>query len=88
MTEKMITNHNFSYIFSTLFIALGSQNCFSSAAIQTRNLHLFDEEDFGSAWKKVIGADAKFAQVSQIGNILRVLFRGPIPPADQLKVIY
>lgn len=66
--------------------ALGPQNCFSQADLQTRNLHIFDEEDFYKSWYKVAGPGAKFAAVCQLGDIMRVLFRGPIPPADQRQV--
>jgi hypothetical protein len=66
--------------------ALGPQNCFSQADLQARNLHIFDEEDFLKSWHKIAGPDAKFAGVNQLGDIMRVLFRGPIPPADQRQV--
>jgi hypothetical protein len=66
--------------------ALGPQNCFSQADLQARNFHIFDEEDFLKSWYKIAGPGAKFAGVNQLGDIMRVLFRGPIPPADQRQV--
>jgi hypothetical protein len=67
-------------------IYIGSQNCFSSAALQTRNLHIFDENDFSKAWKKCCG-NSQFVDVKQIGDIFKALFRGPVPPSDQYEVI-
>ena len=66
--------------------ALGPQNCFSSAARQTRNLQIFDEVDFENAWNKVVGKASKFAETDQLGEIMRALFHGPIPPSDQYEV--
>ena len=66
--------------------ALGPQNCFSSAARQTRNLQIFDIEDFKNAWVKVVGKSAKSTEIDQLGNIMRALFHGPIPPSDQYEV--
>jgi hypothetical protein len=66
--------------------ALGSQNCFSQADRRTRNLHLFDGHDFQKAWTSTIGPDEKVADVSRIGDIMKALFRGPIPPSDQYEV--
>lgn len=67
--------------------ALGPQNCFSQADCNSRNLHVFDDEDFQKAWTKVVGPAAKFAEINQLGDIMRNLFRGPIPPSDQYQVI-
>lgn len=67
--------------------ALGSQNCFSQADRRTRNLHIFDSNDFQKAWISSIGPDERTAEVSRIGEIMKALFRGPIPPSDQYEVI-
>ena len=67
--------------------ALGPQNCFSQADRNSRNLHVFDDEDFQKAWAKVVGPAAKFAETRQLGDVMRVLFHGPIPPSDQYQVI-
>ena len=68
--------------------ALGPQNCFSSAARQTRNLQIFDDVDFENAWNKIVGKSSKFAETDQLGEIMRALFHGPIPPSDQYEVQY
>ena len=67
--------------------ALGSQNCFSQADRRTRNLHIFDSRDFKKAWTSTIGPDERTAEVSRVGEIMKALFRGPIPPSDQYEVI-
>ena len=67
--------------------ALGPQNCFSQADRNSRNLHVFDDVDFEKAWAKVAGPAAKFAETRQLGDVMRALFRGPIPPSDQYQVI-
>ena len=67
--------------------ALGSQNCFSQADCRTRNLHIFDIHDFQKAWITAIGPDDKVAEVSRIGDIMKSLFRGPVPPRDQYAVM-
>lgn len=67
--------------------ALGSQNCFSQADRRTRNLHIFESRDFRQAWTSSIGPDERTAEVSRIGEIMKALFRGPIPPSDQYEVI-
>ena len=62
--------------------ALGPQNAFLSVSKVFRNLQIFDETDFRAAWNKVNGADSKFCAAEKLGDIMRALFRGPIPEND------
>lgn len=62
---------------------MGPQNSFASAARSSRNIQIFEEENFEAAWDKVIGHRREFAPANEIGNVLKTLFRGPIPPSDQ-----
>lgn len=66
--------------------ALGPQNAFQAASKVFRNLQIFDEADFTAAWRRVNGADA-FCHVSKLGDVLRQLFRGPVPPNDNDIVV-
>jgi len=66
--------------------ALGPQNAFQAASKVFRNLQIFDESDFSAAWRRVNGDDA-FCHVSKLGDVLRVLFRGPVPPNDNDIVV-
>ena len=63
--------------------ALGPQNAFASAARSSRNIQIFEEENFEAAWDKIIGHRREFAPANEMGNVLKYLFRGPIPPSDQ-----
>ena len=63
--------------------ALGPQNAFAAAARSSRNIQIFEEDDFAGAWEKVIGQRREFAPASEMGKVLKTLFRGPIPPSDQ-----
>jgi hypothetical protein len=63
--------------------ALGPQNAFSESAKSTRNLHIFDEDDFKSAWNKVNGFDATYGRVGKLDDVIRELFKGPVPPNDK-----
>jgi hypothetical protein len=62
--------------------ALGPQNAFQTASKSFRNLQIFDEKDFTAAWNRVNGKEAKFCQATKLGDVFRVLFRGPVPPND------
>jgi len=68
--------------------ALGPQNSFFSAAKSFRNLQIFDEDDFIAAWVKVnLSADNKFCDSSKLGDMMRALFRGPVPANDNNCII-
>ncbi len=63
--------------------ALGPQNTFLSAAKIFRNLQIFDENDFINAWVVVNKSkDNKFCDSSKLGDMMRVLFHGPVPAND------
>lgn len=63
--------------------ALGPQNSFQNASKCFRNLQIFDEADFTAAWNRVNGAvDAKFCHISKLGDVMRTLYRGPVPAND------
>ena len=66
--------------------ALGPQNSFQQASNTFRNLQIFDENDFQAAWKRVNGGDA-FCHISKLGDVMRILFRGPVPPNDNDLVV-
>jgi hypothetical protein len=63
--------------------ALGPQNAILAASKNFRNLQIFDEDDFIKAWVKVnLSVDNKFCPEEKLGDIMRALFRGPVPPND------
>lgn len=63
--------------------ALGPQNTFAAASKKARILHVFEDDDFLNAWYRVNGRDALHGKLSKIGDILRIVFCGPIPPNDE-----
>ena len=67
--------------------ALGPQNTFAAAAKQARYLQIFDDTDFENAWNKINGASTEHCKVNKIGDIMRCLFKGPIPPTDERQII-
>lgn len=67
--------------------ALGPQNAFLTASKSFRNLQIFEESDFHAAWHKVNGADAKFCQAVRLGEVMRTLYRGPVPPNDNEYIV-
>lgn len=67
--------------------ALGPQNTFAAAAKQARYLQIFDDNDFETAWNKINGSGAEHCKVNKIGDIMRCLFKGPIPPTDERHII-
>ncbi len=67
--------------------ALGPQNTFAAAAKQARYLQIFDDNDFENAWNKINGSGAEHCKVNKIGDIMRCLFKGPIPPTDERQII-
>lgn len=67
--------------------ALGPQNAFQSASKSFRNLQIFEEADFAAAWHRVNGPDAKFCQASRLGDVMRALYRGPVPPNDNEYIV-
>ena len=67
--------------------ALGPQNTFLSVSKVFRNLQIFDETDFENAWAKVNGAGAKFCAAEKLGEIMRALFRGPVPENDNDVIV-
>ena len=66
--------------------ALGPQNTFLSVSKVFRNLQIFDETDFIAAWEKVNGTGSKFCAAEKLGEIMRELFRGPVP--ENLSLIH
>lgn len=68
--------------------ALGPQNSFLSAAKSFRNLQIFDEDDFINAWVKVNrSVDNKFCDSVKLGEMMRSMFRGPVPPNDNACIV-
>jgi len=66
--------------------SLGPQNSFQACSKSFRNLQIFDENDFTAAWKRVNGSDT-FCHVSKLGDVMRMLFRGPVPVNDNDHVV-
>jgi hypothetical protein len=67
--------------------ALGPQNTFLSVSKVFRNLQIFDETDFIAAWEKVNGTGSKFCAAEKLGEIMRELFRGPVPENDNEQIV-
>ena len=67
--------------------ALGPQNSFQTASTTFRNLQIFEEADFTAAWNRVNGAGAKFTQVAKLGEMMRSLYRGPVPANDNEYIV-
>ena len=61
--------------------ALGPQNCFESASIYHRTIQIFDDNDFQTAWDRVNGK-IMFANKDKVHEVLKTLYRGPIPLND------
>lgn len=81
--------HNITWIIMAFFglTALGSQNSFLSTSKNFRNIQIFDDNDFEAAWIKVNGTSAKFCQVQKLGDVMRALFHGPVPPNDNDAIV-
>jgi len=62
--------------------ALGTQNTFASAAKKSRNLQIFDLEDFQKAWEKIHGIGALHGRRERMNDVMLALFHGPIPIND------
>jgi hypothetical protein len=61
--------------------ALGYQNTFAVASRTASNLHVFNETDFRTAWRKVM-QDEKVCRSDDLQTIFRSLFHGPVPLYD------
>ena len=61
--------------------ALGYQNAFAVASRTASNLHVFNDQDFESAWRKVMGEE-NVCQSDKLQIIFRSLFHGPVPQYD------
>lgn len=62
--------------------ALGPQNAFAAASVHHRTIQIFDDNDFQAAWDRVIGTKISFATKEKIHDVLKQLYRGPIPAND------
>jgi len=67
--------------------ALGPQNSFYSASKNFRNLMIFDEADFRIAWDRGMGSGEKFGRANKLGDVMRALFRGPVPANDNEYIV-
>ena len=68
--------------------ALGPQNSLLSASKTFRNLQIFEEEDYVNAWIKVNqSADNKFCDEEKLGDLMREVFHGPVPPNDNACIV-
>jgi hypothetical protein len=67
--------------------ALGPQNTFAAMGISFRNLQIFDEEDFRIAWERTNGLEQKHCRAVKLGDCMRILFHGPVPPNDQKHIL-
>lgn len=68
--------------------ALGPQNSFLSASKNFRNLQVFEEDDFVNAWVRVNqSAENKFCDEEKLGDMMRILFRGPVPENDNACIV-
>lgn len=65
--------------------ALGRQNVFAASARTSRNMQIFVDEDFISAWSKVNG-DQLHCTTNKIEELLTTLFRGPVPENDLIHI--
>jgi hypothetical protein len=65
--------------------ALGRQNAFSAAARISRNLQIFEDEDFSRAWEKVNGG-RQHCTIDKIDEMLHALFHGPVPENDKSHI--
>eukprot|EP00341_Mesodinium_pulex_P010132 CAMPEP_0116913094 /NCGR_PEP_ID=MMETSP0467-20121206/16496_1 /TAXON_ID=283647 /ORGANISM="Mesodinium pulex, Strain SPMC105" /LENGTH=183 /DNA_ID=CAMNT_0004589237 /DNA_START=25 /DNA_END=576 /DNA_ORIENTATION=- len=61
--------------------ALGYQNTFAVSARTASNLHVFDEKDFRTAWRRVKG-ESDTCRSEDLQTIFRTLFHGPVPQYD------
>ncbi len=59
--------------------ALGPQNTFAATERSFRHIHVFDDNDFKSAWDRVNGRGVLHCHISKLDDIMRMLFRGPVP---------
>lgn len=65
--------------------ALGPQNSFASASRYLTHLYVFEEKDFERIWKATVG-DEKHCLTSKIPDMMRVLYRGPVPENDLIRI--
>jgi hypothetical protein len=68
--------------------ALGPQNSILASSKNFRNLQIFEESDFIAAWVKVNQSmENKFCDQELLGDMMRALFRGPVPDNDNNAII-
>ena len=68
--------------------ALGPQNSILAASKTFRNLQIFDENDFIKAWEKVNQSSSNtFTDADKLGEMMRALFRGAVPPNDNECIV-
>ena len=67
--------------------ALGPQNSFAVAAKSARILQIFEDDDFQQSWEFVNGKEAAHGELKKIGDVMRHLFHGPIPPNDERSIV-
>ena len=68
--------------------ALGPQNSMLSASKNFRSLQIFEESDFVSAWVKINQSkDNKFCAEDKLGEMMRSVFRGPVPENDNICIV-
>jgi hypothetical protein len=63
--------------------ALGPQNTFAVSSTGFRNIMIFSDDDFTQAWNKVNKGHAPHCLRSNLPEILKALFHGPIPESDK-----
>mmetsp|Transcript_18613 Transcript_18613/g.18707 ORF Transcript_18613/g.18707 Transcript_18613/m.18707 type:complete len:190 (-) Transcript_18613:103-672(-) len=66
--------------------ALGVQNPFADAtSTSTKSaplLHVFTDNDFQSAWKKIAGPSVDTIPTTSLRSVFELIFRGPVPEKD------
>lgn len=63
--------------------ALGPQNSFASNEIHYRNFQIFEDSDFENVWNKVNGVGVLHCLSSKVEEMMKILFRGPVPRNDK-----
>ena len=61
--------------------ALGYQDTFHVSSLASTNLHVFEENDFRSAWNRATGS-ATSCEGDVLNKVFVKLYHGPVPPQD------
>ena len=66
--------------------ALGPQNYFEYASRSSTHIYIFTDDDFGSAWRRVLGNRSECETDEEMNRVFKTLYRGPVPDTDKALI--